>query len=245
MRPSVTDQNGTGIDVIISKAEAGAQRLRMPVKISFTLFMLVLVPVYWSSYGPANFLFFCDVALFLTLYALWTENRFVTSLAAVGIVLPQCLWLVDYVARMAGVELLGMTEYMFRESIPLLTRSLSLFHGWLPILLLWMLYRIGYDSRALIVYCLIAWCLILVSYNFLPAPPRLVDQPNAPVNINYVFGISRDQPQTWMHPHLWVATLMAGLPLLVYWPSHLLFSRWFKAGEGMYRGSATGMRSSE
>ena len=46
------------------------------IKLVFTAFMAVMIPYYWSAYGPANFLYFCDVALIVTLVALWTESRF-------------------------------------------------------------------------------------------------------------------------------------------------------------------------
>src|ERR1700741_3169173 len=32
------------------------------LKLGYTAFMLVLVPVYWQFYGPTNFLRFCDIA---------------------------------------------------------------------------------------------------------------------------------------------------------------------------------------
>jgi len=43
----------------------------MLVKIIYTLFVCILVPVYWRYYGPANFLWFSDLALLLTWAALW------------------------------------------------------------------------------------------------------------------------------------------------------------------------------
>ena len=51
--------------------------------------MAVLVPVYWYYYGPTNFLYFCDVALFLTLAGIWLESPLLVSMCAVGIVAPQ------------------------------------------------------------------------------------------------------------------------------------------------------------
>jgi len=33
------------------------------LKIIYTLFVCALVPVYWRQYGPANFLWFSDIAL--------------------------------------------------------------------------------------------------------------------------------------------------------------------------------------
>ena len=44
------------------------------LKVAFTAFMAVLVPVYLHEYGPTNFLYFCDVALLMTLVALWKED---------------------------------------------------------------------------------------------------------------------------------------------------------------------------
>ncbi len=38
---------------------------------------------------------------------------------------------------------------MFDRQLAVFTRGLSLFHGWLPFLLVWLLVRLGYDKRAL------------------------------------------------------------------------------------------------
>jgi hypothetical protein len=35
------------------------------IKLFITLFLCVLVPVYWRNFGPANFLWGSDIALFL------------------------------------------------------------------------------------------------------------------------------------------------------------------------------------
>ncbi len=49
-----------------------AQRHRIPLalKLAYTAFVAVLVPYYWVTYSPWNFLFFCDVALLIALAAL-------------------------------------------------------------------------------------------------------------------------------------------------------------------------------
>ena len=107
------------------------------LKLAYTAFLLVLVPTYWVNYGPTNFLYFCDVALFLTLVGVWTERSLPISMAAAGIVLPQLLWVVDFVGELFGVPIVGMTTYMFEPQNPLFNRSLSLFHGWLPFCLLY------------------------------------------------------------------------------------------------------------
>ena len=55
---------------------------RLALKIAYTAFMAVLIPVYWHYYGPTNFLYFCDVALILTLIAIWPENALLISMCA-------------------------------------------------------------------------------------------------------------------------------------------------------------------
>lgn len=51
-------------------AATSTRRLPLWLKLADTAFMAVLVPVYWTQYGPTNFLYFCDVALFLALVGL-------------------------------------------------------------------------------------------------------------------------------------------------------------------------------
>ena len=211
-------------------AEPLAPRNRIPlwVKLPYTLFVCVLVPYYWHAYGPANFLYFCDVALLVTGAALWLESPLLTSLEAVAIVLPQTLWVVDFTAHALGWPLLGMTDYMFNPAIPLFVRGLSSFHGWLPFLLLWMLARLGYDRRALLIQTAVGVGLLLFCYAFTPPGPAPADHPSAAVNINYVFGPNDNHPQTWMPPALWLACLVAGFPLCIYLPTHLVLRRFFR-----------------
>lgn len=207
---------------------AAASRLPLGIKLAFTAFMAILVPVYWAQYGPTNFLYFCDIALFLTLAALWLENRMLVSMASVGIVLPQILWCVDFGAQLLGVTLFGMTTYMFDASKPIFLRGLSLFHGWLPFLLLWMLDRLGYDRRAFKMWTLLAWAAMAVSFLLMPRPGDLLSNPKAPVNINYVYGLSDSVAQTWMPEWAWLALMFTALPALIYFPSHLAMKRYFK-----------------
>ena len=63
----------------------------LALKLALTAFLCVQVPFYWSAYGPTNFLYFCDIALFLTVASVLTEKRLPASMAAVGILLPQLL----------------------------------------------------------------------------------------------------------------------------------------------------------
>ena len=125
------------------------REIPLPVCVPYTLFVCILVPVYWRYYGPANFLWFSDLALLITLAALWLESPLLTSMQAVSVGLLELVWIADFVTRLVfGVRLVGMTDYMFKAEIPLLVRGLSLFHVVLPFLLFWLVYRLGYDKRA-------------------------------------------------------------------------------------------------
>ena len=208
--------------------EATAKRIPLWVKLAYSAFVLVLVPHYLRAYGPTNFLYFCDVALILTLAAIWFESTLFISAAAVGIVLPQLLWMLDFLGSIVGLPITGMTAYMLNDAIPLFTRFLSFFHFWLPLFLIWLVSRLGYDRRAVGLWSAIALVLVLVSYFFLPPPPAPPDNPGLPVNVNYVFGLSDDRPQDWMHPVAYLLCLLAALPLAIFWPTHLLFKRIFR-----------------
>ena len=97
----------------------GAARIPLALKLAYTAFMAVLVPVYWTNYGPANFFYFCDMALILTLIGVWREDALLISMPAVGILAPQVLWIADYILNFAGIHLTGMTDYMFDATKPM------------------------------------------------------------------------------------------------------------------------------
>ncbi|QDS92195.1 hypothetical protein FF011L_09320 [Roseimaritima multifibrata] len=199
-------------------------KISLPVKYGYTLFAIVLAVYYWREYGPTNFLYFCDVALFLVVAAVWTEKSIYASLAAVGISLPQLFWQLDFMSSLVGFPVVGMTAYMFDEQISLFARGLSFFHFWLPMLVWFLVWRLGYDRRALVGWTVIAWGLMLVSYFLLPAPGDPLAFPNQPHNVNYVYGLSDSAPQAWMPASAWLSMLLVGLPLLFYFPTHLLLS---------------------
>ena len=203
-------------------------RVPLWIKLFYSAFVAVLVPLYWMTYGPWNFLYFCDIALLVTAAALWIESPLLISMQAVAIMAPQMLWVLDLLARVvAGVEITGVTAYMLEPSIPLYLRSLSLFHGWLPFFLLWLLSRLGYDRRALALQSVVAIAVLLVSYLFAPAPPPSAIDPNRAVNINYVYGFTDTHPQTMMAPWLWLLSVMAINIVVFYIPTHWVLRRMF------------------
>ncbi len=195
----------------------------LPVKCAYSAFMAVLLPVYLYYYGPTNFLYVCDFALLLTLIGIWTEKPLLVSMPLVGIGALQMLWVADYIFNLAGISLTGLTDYMFEQHRSKFLRGLSLFHAWLPFLLIFLVFRTGYDRRALAAWIAASWALILICFFFMP--PAQQNPGLMPVNINYVWGPSDFVAQTWVPQPVWIAGLMFLLPLVAYLPVHLLLMR--------------------
>ena len=194
------------------------------------MFVCVLVPVYWIEYGPSNFLWGSDIALFLTLVAVWMEHRLLASMMAVAVLLPETIWMIDFFSRLIfGPEVLPTlgTQYMFDSETPLFLRGLSLFHIVLPVLLVWLVFRFGYQRKALLYQTLLTWIVLPVTY--------IVTGPAT--NINWVYGFG-PEPQTWMPGHLFLILLMVLIPLLVYVPTHLLLSKLFERDRSLTSGLA-------
>jgi hypothetical protein len=187
------------------------------LKISYTLFICILVPVYIKQYGPGNFLWFSDLALLITAAALWLESSLLASMMAVSVIVLESIWIIDFlIGLIAGSSVIGLSAYMFDSKIPLWIRALSLFHIVLPLLLLWLLFRLGYDRRALLAQALLAWVVLPLSY-FLTKPAD---------NVNWVYGFGGGT-QKWMPAQLYLVLLMIAFPLVLYWPTHLLLKRLF------------------
>jgi hypothetical protein len=105
----------------------------------------------------------------------------------------------------------------------------SLFHGWLPLLLIWLLIRLGYDQRALFAWTSLAAGLVLVCYFFTPPAGTHLANPNLPININYVYGFNDQQPQKWVNQNLYVVLWFGVLWLVAFLPTHLALRRIFAA----------------
>lgn len=186
------------------------------LKAAFAAFLCVLVPVYWRHYGPGNFLWFSDIALFFTAAAVVVERPAalrpaLIGMVAVGVLPLEIAWCVDLAA---GGKLLGLTAYMFDASRPLYLRGLSLFHLALPPTVIWMLIRFGYDRRSLRRQVVLIWIVLPLTYAL--TDPSL--------NINWAFGPG-NEPQTLIPPLAYLALEMAALPLLVALPMHWLVRR--------------------
>jgi hypothetical protein len=202
-------------------------RIPLLVKLLFTAFVAVLVPVYLANYGPTNFLYFCDVALLLTLLAIWTESSLLASAPLAGIMIPQLLWMTDFFCEAVGVRFTGLTSYMFNSQSSLFLRGLSFFHFWLPWLLVYMVSKLGYDRRAWLVWTMLGWELLLVCFLFMPEPRP--SPGNLPVNINYVYGFDDEKEQTSMDRPTWFFLEVNILTFGIWLSTHLVFCKLFPA----------------
>jgi hypothetical protein len=190
----------------------------LALKMAWTAFVALLVPVYWRRYGPANFLWFSDLALFATAVALWLENALVASIAALAVALPELAWNADFGIGFLrrGRAPLGLAGYMFDRGLPRWLRGLSLFHVALPLVLVFLLHRLGYDERAWAVLTPVASAVLVITYLF-TAPEE---------NINWVFGPGT-RPQRRLPPPFYLLVVMLFFPLVVYLPTHLALSAFF------------------
>jgi hypothetical protein len=187
------------------------------IKIAYTLFLCVLVPVYWIHWGPRNFLWFSDIALLVTGVALWRESPLLASMMTLAIALPELAWNVDFFGRLlTGRDILGLAGYMFDTTRPLGLRALSLFHIVLPVVLVWLAHRLGYDRRAWAFQTVVALIVLPVTY-WLTAPSD---------NVNWVYGPG-SKPQTWISRPAYLALVMVFFPLVIYLPTHFLLRALF------------------
>ena len=182
--------------------------LMLRVKVLYTAFVVVLVPAYIGHYGPGNFLWLSDIALFVGCIALWLRHSLLASLQAVAVLVPETAWNIDFLLRVAlDIRLIGMTDYMFDPSIPRFVRMLSLFHVWLPVVLVWMVSRFGYDRRALAIQTAVGTCVLIATY--------VLTSPDVNINLVHQVGPIRG---------LFALALSCVLfPLVFYVPAHVLF----------------------
>jgi hypothetical protein len=182
------------------------------IKLGYTLLVVIIVVVYTFKYPLENFLWFSDIALLATVPALWFENGFLASMMAVGTLLPEALWNASFFGQLlSGKRITGLTDYMFDPQKPLYLRALSLFHIFLPALLLWMIARLGYAPAAWLAQTALAWIVLPLCY--------LLTDPEQ--NVNWVFGLG-SKPQKRISAPVYLGLLMIGFPLVLYLPTHLL-----------------------
>lgn len=193
------------------------EQIPLWLKIGYTVFLCVLIPAYWKHYGPGNFLWFSDSALLIGFVAIWVESSLLTSIMALAVLLLDLAWNLDFLSRLiVGKSIIGLSAYMFNHEVGRFIRILSLFHVFFPFLLFWMLYRLGYDNRALSVQTLLAWIALPLSYFFTRRSE----------NVNWVHGFG-NKPHRFLPPALHILVLMILVPLVIYLPAHFLLKTIF------------------
>lgn len=185
------------------------------LKIAFSAFTLVWLPLMIAVRGWQNLIWLCDLANLLVLAGLWRESRLLLSSQLVATLLIGLGWTIDLACALTlGVHPFQATVYMFEPSLPLVFRLSSLFHVFVPLLLLYAVSRLGHDPRGWRLQSAICWIV-------LPLTAGLTD----PVrNINWIaapFGIE----QTWLPGWLYVLVCMAAYPLLLYLPTAFVLRR--------------------
>lgn len=199
------------------------KRNRIPLwlKVTYFLWMGAWVPIYWTHHGPANLLWLCDVANFFVAAALILESPLLFSSQAVGVLVIQIVWVVDFFGRLlSGRHWIGGTEYMFDTADPLWLRAMSLFHVFVPILLIWAIWRLGYHRWGWRLAAVLVWLILPLS--FLAATPDK--------NLNWLwspFGIE----QTLIAPGHYLLFCMFAYPAVLFWPTHRALLAWARAKE--------------
>jgi hypothetical protein len=197
-------------------------RIPLWLKVLWTLCVIAWVLVYYRQYGLQNFLFFCDLGNLFIVAGLWLESSLIFSWQATGLLLFQTLYTIDLAGALATKShLIGGTEYMFDPHVSLWIRLLSLFHVVMPILLLWAIWRLGYDSRGWKYQTLTMW--IVVPINFLWRPEY---------DVNWARGLFFHE-QHVVPGLLYLLAYLLAVPVLVYYPTHRfllwLTQRWHAA----------------
>jgi hypothetical protein len=194
-------------------------RLPLWLKIGWTVFVAVWVPLYWKQWGPTTFLWFCDLANFVILAALWRESALLFSWQAVSVLVFQIAYTLDVAGRaLFGRHLIGGTEWVFNDaSIPVYIKAISVgMHLLAPPVLLWALRRLGYDKRGLL--CQVATALVLLPICWFVS--------DAATNLNWVYK-PFNKPQNVMPSGLYLVVCIIGYTVLLFFPTHLLLQKLF------------------
>jgi hypothetical protein len=180
------------------------------------VWLVIWIPAYWRTWGAANFLHLCDIAVILACIGLWTNSALLISSQAVSSLFVDAAWVLDAGWRLIrGRGLFGGADYLFDAQYPLWVRLLTLFHVVMPVLLLWALHRIGYDRRGWALQCAIALPAFAAARFTLPAE-----------NINYAFTDPFIHRQ-WGPPPIHILISWLFMALVVYLPTHLLLKGLF------------------
>lgn len=190
-------------------------RIPLWLKVVWTIWVAMWIPIYWRQYGLQNFLFFCDLGNIAIAAALWLESRLIFSWQAVSLLIFQSLFTIDLgCALLSGYHPIGGTEYMFDPGIPVPIRMLSLFHVVTPPLLLWAIWLWGYDKRGWKYQTLTACVVVPLNYFWRPQ-----------YDVNWARGPFFHEQHVVPGP-IYLAGYLVCVSAAVYFPTHQ-FLIWF------------------
>jgi hypothetical protein len=189
-------------------------RIPLWLKIFWTVWVILWAPVYWRQYGLQNLLFFCDLGNLFIAAALWLESSLIFSWQAISLLMFQSVFTMDFViALVSGHHPVGGTECMFDPHIALPVRGLSLFHVVTPPLLLWAIWRLGYDRRGWKYQTLTLWIVVPINYFW-----------RSQYDVNWARG-PFFREQTVVPGLVYLAGYLVLVPAVVYLPTHWVLSR--------------------
>jgi hypothetical protein len=204
------------IALVVARPTGRSAPHRFPVARWLALAWLVFfVPYNWAVHGPWNLLFFCNIAVILTCVGIFRGSALLLSSQALFAFLVQGAWTLDLLLLLYWGRGLWpgtlISGWMLNPEIRLFYKGVSLYHAVWPFLLLWCVWRVGYDRRALWLQSVLT--VFVVSASRL-APSEL--------NLNGAYQAG----WSWQPGALHVAIVAGGLIAVVYGPTHLVLSRW-------------------
>jgi hypothetical protein len=108
---------------------------------------------------------------------------------------------------------------MFDPGLPLYVRLLSLFHVVTPPLLIWAVWRLGYDRRGFTLQTLICWVVVTINHFWRPE-----------MDVNWARGLFFRE-QHVMPGWLYLIGYLVVVPAVVYWPTHRVLLWWARRSE--------------
>ena len=182
------------------------------LKVAWTAMVFAIVVIYWRHRGPANFLWFSDIAFLALVPGLWLESTFIVSLMACMVLVPETLWSVSFFGRLLPLpRVTRLADYMFDQGTPLWLRAVSLFHVPLLAVVIWGPWHLGSDPGVFPWAVLIAW-VVLPLTRWLTGPER---------NVNHVYRFPFAAGAS-LTPVRHMLVLMIEVPLVLQLPGHLL-----------------------
>ena len=186
------------------------------LKLVGLLFLIIFVSYSWKNYGLQNFLWFSCLGVIGSVMALWLENRMLASMMLLSMFIADEIgWGGDFIIRLLfGWHPFGATAYMFDPRLPLGGRAVSLYHFFVPAVLVWMVHKLRYDTRALALQSGFSTIVLILSLTLT----------NPINNINWVFGFGATA-KAFVPPWLYLMGEMIFIPVVFYLPVHLLLKK--------------------